>query len=183
MVKIVHWPACKEDVLLRVQVVGHAPRHLREVLHIHVGIHDYHGLGQRQEPHTPESVHYLLSLPTILLFYRHDEEVVEGALGGHVHVHDLWKHHLDGREEQSFGHLAHEVVFRRWPTNHRGGVYRVFATCHSRDVEHRVLHRRGVVAGVVTEWALQPTFVRVDVPFKDDFSMGRDFKVDGLALH
>ena len=54
---------------------------------------------------------------------------------------------------------------------------------HAGDVEDRVLVFERVEAGVIAERALSAKLVQVDIAFQNDFCIGWDFQIDGLALH
>ena len=51
------------------------------------------------------------------------------------------------------------------------------------DVEDGVVLGGGVEAGVVAEGAFGAQLVEGDVAFENDFGVGGNFEVDGLALH
>ena len=52
-----------------------------------------------------------------------------------------------------------------------------------RDVKDGIQIFERVEAGVIAEGALGAEFVEIDVAFEHDFCVGRNFEVDGLALH
>src|SRR5439155_6033615 len=86
VIEIVRRPVHDEKVARRIDIARGPPGHFREVVDVDVlGDHD-DVLGQHHEPEPPERVHDLARLPGIALPDRDDDQVVEDALGGHVHV-------------------------------------------------------------------------------------------------
>ena len=70
-----------------------------------------------------------------------------------------------------------EILHRR-PSNDRGGVHRVAARRHGRDVYRRIQIGLRVEAGVVAEWPLgDQRFSRIDVPFDHELRLGGHFEV------
>jgi hypothetical protein len=108
---------------------------------------------------------------------------MEDAFGRQVDVDDLRDGHLHHRQEDALDGLAHPGVFHRRLADDGGGVDGVFAMGDAGDVEDRILVLHGVEAGVVAEGAFGAQLAEFDVAFEDDLGVGRDFEIDGFALH
>src|SRR5437763_787790 len=51
------------------------------------------------------------------------------------------------------------------------------------DMKHRVVLARGIESGVITERPFRPHLTGLDIPFKDEVDVGRNFDIDRLAFH
>ena len=96
------------------------------------------------------------------------------TISGMVSCMSGQKNALDG--------LAHPGVFHGRLADDGGGVDGVAAMGDAGDVEDGIVVLQGVEAGVVAEGAFGAELVEADVAFEDDFGVGGDFEVDGLAL-
>ena len=183
VIEVVERPLGDQDVALRVDVRSHAEEDLCVVVHVHVGVDDDHGLGQREHPEPPDRVHHLLGMAGERLADRDDHAVVERARDREVVVDDLRQGHLDRRQEDPLGRLAEPGVLRRRLPDDDGRVDRVLSHRHSAQPEDRELLGRRVVARVVAERALCAHVVARNVPFEDDLGVRRYLEVDRLAAH
>ena len=183
MVEVVRRPLHHDQVARRVDAVRDAPGDLREVVDVHPLVDHDDVLRQHEEPEPPEPVHHLADLPRVALLHRHDDEVVEDALGRHVHVDDLRQHHPDDRQEQALRRLAEPVVLHGRPPHDDRRVDRVAAARHRGQVEDGVGVGERVVARVVAERPLDARLRGVAVALEDDLRVGRHLEVDRPALH
>ncbi len=96
------------------------------------------------------------------------------TISGMVHAH--------GGQEDALDGLAHPGVFHGRLADDGRGVDGVLAVGDAGEMEDGVVVGEGVEAGVVAEGALGAEFAQLDVAFEDDFGVGGDLEIDGLAL-
>ena len=81
-----------------------------------------------------------------------DDQVVEYAFGGHVHVDDLRELGSHERQEDALGCFSHiEILLRRLADN-SGQVNRVLSVCDRRDMKDWIIAILRVVARMITKW-------------------------------
>ena len=162
---------------------GGSPRDLREVLHVDVLGDDDDGLGEHHEPEAPERVHHLARLARIALLDRDDDEVVEHALGRHVHVHDLGQEEANDGQEDALGGLAEPVVFLGGPPHDGGRIDRALAARDGLQVKDRVVARQRVVARVIAEGPFETALRGIDPALEHDLRLRRHLEIHRLARH
>ncbi len=108
---------------------------------------------------------------------------MEDAFDGQVDVHQFGDGQLHQRQEDALDCFAHPGIFLRRLAYYGGRVDRVFPVGHAGDVKDWILVFQRVEAGVISEGAFSAEFVELDITFEDDFGVGWDFEIDGLALH
>ena len=108
---------------------------------------------------------------------------MKDAFDGKIHVDEFGNCELHQREEDTFDGFAHPGIFLRRLADYGGGVDGMLPVGDAGDVEDGILVFERVEAGVVSEGALGAEFVEVDVALENDFGVGGNFEIDGLALH
>src|SRR5580704_3493531 len=170
------------DVAFRIDVVEDLQRDLADVLHVHIFVDDEDALGEHGLSQRPDGVHDFAGLAGIGLADGNDHQVMEYALEWKVYIDELGNGELHERKENALDGLAHPAVFHRRLAHDGGGVDGFLAMRNAGDVEDGVEIVQRIKTGVVAEGPLGAEFVKVDVALQNDFSIGWDFEVDGLAL-
>ena len=86
-------------------------------------------------------------------------------------------------EEDALRGLGHEAVFHGGAPHDGGRIDGVPPPGDGGEVEHRVVVRQGVIAGVVAEGAFRPPLPRRHVTFQDDLGFRRHPQGLGDARH
>ena len=127
-------------------------------------------------------VHDLARVAGIALADRDDHQVVKDGLDRQMDVDQFRDGHLHRGQKDALDGLAHPRVFHGRLADDGRGVDGVLAMRDAGEMEDRVLVLERVEAGVVAEGAFGAQLAQLDVAFENDFRVGRNFKVDGLAF-
>ena len=171
------------DVALGIDVIQDFQGDVGDILNVDVFVYyddafGKHGLAQR-----PDRIHDFAGLSGIGFADGDEHQVVKDAFDGKIDVDEFGNRELHQGQENALDGLAHPSIFLRRLADHGGRVNRILPVSDAGDVEDGIFVFERVEAGVISEGALGAEFIEVDVAFKDDFGVGGNFKIDGLALY
>ena len=134
-----------------------------QVLDIHVLVYHNDELGEHHQHHTPDGAHNLFRLARIAFFDGDNDDVVEAAFDGHVHINDLGQNDFDQLQEETFRGLAEiGILHGRFADNGRR-VDRMAAVSDGSQVHHRIWLDGCIVPGVVAKGSLGTQLICIDV--------------------
>src|SRR5256714_14894909 len=118
-----------------------------QVLDIHVLVYHDDELGEHHQHHAPDGAHNLFRLARIAFFDGDNDDVVEAAFDGHVHINDFGQNDFNQLQEETFRGLAEiGILHGRFADNGRR-VDRMAAVRDGSQVHHGIRLDGGVVAG------------------------------------
>src|SRR5580704_12915771 len=152
-------------------------------MHVDIFVDYQYALSEHRLAERPDGVHHFTRLTRVGFANRDNHEVVKDAFDGKVYIDDLGDRQLHQRQEDAFDGLAHPAVFHGWLADDSGRIDRIFAVRDAGDVENRVLIVERIKSGVIAKRTFDAEFIEVDVAFENDFCVGGNFQIDGLALY
>ena len=114
----------------------------------------------------------------ILQVYR--QTFLDRTLEVRGRIDNLGHCQLNHRQKYPLDSFAHPPIFHWRLTHDRGRVDGLLPHRKGRHMKHRKLISQGVIARVIAERSLQPSFRRVNVTLDDNFAVFRDLHVDRL---
>src|SRR5262249_58955064 len=93
------------------------------------------------------------------LLEGNNEQVVEARTRISAHVHDVRINDFDERTNHFSGCYAKKLIFLRRLSHDRSGVNRITAARDFSNPEYRKLCGVPVMAEVIPEWPLHPSFI------------------------
>ena len=183
MVERIDGPHRELDVALGVDVVAHLECNVGNILHVHVLIDHDNALGEHSLPQRPDRVHDLPGLSRIRLANRHQHQIMEHAFHGQIDVHDLRDRQLHHGQKNALDSLAHEGVFHRRLANNRRRINRILTVRDAGSMKDRVFVGQRIKPCMVAKRTFRAKLVEVNVALEDNLGVGRNFEVDGFALH
>jgi len=181
VVQAVHRSQHELRVPLRIDVVQRRPGGFAQILDIDRVVHHQDAFGEHRLAEPPDAVHHLARVPRIRFADGHDDQVVEHAFERQVNVHDLGKLLAHHRQQDPFDGLAHPAVLHGRPPDNGRVIDRLTLPGDALDVEHRIIVRQRVKAGVVAERALPSQLAGLHVALEHDLRCGRNFQVNRPA--
>ena len=156
MIQRIHRTHHELNIPLRIDVIQSLPRHLAHVLHVHILIHHHDALAEHRLPQSPNRMHNLARMQRVAFPDRHQDQIMEDALGRHADVAHFRQLQPHQRKENPLNRLAHvEILHGRRP--HDGGrIHRLLPVRDALDVKHRVAVLQRIESGVVPERPFDP---------------------------